>query len=463
MDDLLLARQIKDVPITIKGIPDQTGQLQVGRQDMLISAIAKMSRRSNAFAYIDFKSDPYVADLKYGDIVLDSVSQGRGELPRFFIAGSITQLDEGATATSQSGGVRALGVDLGASKSQTSSIITMDMHIGAIQTGRLLNYANSKNSIAFSKSDKGVDGGAELSKNGVFYQFAVSRSEGAGQAARTLIEFTAIESLGKLAGVPYWQCLGMSGDHPEIKREREDLFSRMSRNERNLFGQSALSSQGAYKGPIDGKDSVAFSDALAKFQDSRSLRVSGLMDLPTYLALDSSAGKPPIASSDPTEEAKRDTPRETELAAKSGVKSDLPPLSLKLTPAFSAQRVGDKIAVKAILNDDAYLYCYYRNAVGEIARVFPNRSQPSPYVPGGAMISVPDESAWFELYADHPNSQEAVACFASRNEFGPRLPEALKTDDVVPINIGSWDKFLSVVTEAAGQGTVGAVQGFKIQ
>ena len=460
MDDLFAAKKIEGVPITIKGIPDQTGDLRVGRHDMLISAIAKMSRRSDAFSYLDFKDagDPYTKDIPYTDLVLNQALSGNQALPKYFISGSITQLDEGTSASSQGGGARVMGVDIGASKSRTTSIISMDMHIGSLDSGKLLNFANSRNSIAFSKSDRSLDGGAELSKNGVFYQFAVSRSEGAGQAVRTLIEFTAIETLGKLTNVPYWQCLGMAADNPEILRERQDAFSRMSVADRTTYGQQALSGAGIYKGAIDGIVNRAFTDAVASFQRSQNIQMSGRLDMQTYLALEKSA-KNFSAVPKANKEQKVAAPR----PAPSPTRAEAAQLKLVLTPYIKTPKVGDSLSVAATLSEDAYLYCYYQDGSGAMARIFPNRSQPSAYVPGGKSIAVPGSQAWFELFAEQSGSQEAIACFASKNEFGPYLPDVLRKDDVVPLQLGTLDDLIAVISQTAGPNAVGAVEFFKVQ
>mgnify|MGYP003377281780 CR=1 FL=1 len=59
------------------------------------------------------------------------------------------------------------------------------------------------------------------------FSFATTRSEGTSQAARNMVELAAIEVVGKLTRLPYWQCLGMRDDEPEVQRETEDWFLAM--------------------------------------------------------------------------------------------------------------------------------------------------------------------------------------------------------------------------------------------
>ncbi|HZX29734.1 MAG TPA: hypothetical protein VFF03_00140, partial [Rhodocyclaceae bacterium] len=54
MDELFLAYGKNGIVITSTGIPDETGKVRTGTKEMLISAVAKMTVKSNAFEFIDF-------------------------------------------------------------------------------------------------------------------------------------------------------------------------------------------------------------------------------------------------------------------------------------------------------------------------------------------------------------------------------------------------------------------------
>lgn len=445
MDDLFVAYKISKLPLTIKGIPDHTGQLQAAHQDMLISAISRMSRRSNAFEYYDLQSlaTPYAASDPFTGALANQ------KLPALMIRGAMSQLDEGTVATSKGGGIRAYGVDLGGNKGRTVSIVSMDMHVAETATGRVLHFANSRNSIAFSKSDKSMDGGAEIAKNGLFFQFSISQSEGMAQAVRTLIEFTAIETLGKLTGTPYWRCLGMSGKNPEIVRERREAFDRLSVSERIRHGKRTLGGMGRYTGAIDGAPSTEFSDALATFQSERGIQATGEMNEVTYLALEdtatSLAGSPPQRQTPPTPAF----PGRLKLAL------------LATSPAGPA-RVGDIARAVAKLDDDGYLYCYYRDGKGSVARVFPNRWQPDAFVKKNSDVEVPARSAGFDIKLEQANVEEMIVCFASRREFGTELPDGLKRDDMAAVDAGSFQAFAQTMNAAAGSTGAAAAVVFKV-
>jgi hypothetical protein len=53
MDELFLANGKRGIVITSAGIPDATGKARAGDKEMMISAISKMTLKSNAFDFID--------------------------------------------------------------------------------------------------------------------------------------------------------------------------------------------------------------------------------------------------------------------------------------------------------------------------------------------------------------------------------------------------------------------------
>ncbi|MGI9452391.1 MAG: DUF4384 domain-containing protein, partial [Geminicoccaceae bacterium] len=84
-------------------------------------------------------------------------------------------------------------------------------------------------------------------------------------------------------------------------------------------------------------------------------------------------------------------------------------------------------------NQDAFVYCYYADASGNVARVFPNQFQPDSYLPAGDTVKVPGENAGFDIVLDRPDTDEKVACIASTNELALRLPDEMKMPDLTPI------------------------------
>ena len=73
MDELLYAYGKQGIAITSTGIPDETGKVKTGTKEMLITAVSKMTVKSNAFDFIDFHS---------GADDLGALFAARGEIGR---------------------------------------------------------------------------------------------------------------------------------------------------------------------------------------------------------------------------------------------------------------------------------------------------------------------------------------------------------------------------------------------
>jgi hypothetical protein len=93
---------------------------------------------------------------------------------------------------------------------------------------------------------------------------------------------------------------------------------------------------------------------------------------------------------------------------------------------------------------DAYVYCFYQDATGVVARIFPNRFQPDPFLRAGVRIEIPPAGAKsFALRFDKANATEAVACLGADREVGLRLPDRLKAQDLAPLPVSGLDDVAS--------------------
>jgi hypothetical protein len=108
-------------------------------------------------------------------------------------------------------------------------------------------------------------------------------------------------------------------------------------------------------------------------------------------------------------------------------------------------RIGETLVVAVEPTNDAYVYCYYQDASGTVARIFPNRFQPDPFLQGGTRIEIPPAGQKsFAIRFDKPGGTEAVACIGADREVGLRLPNRLKAQDLEPLPVNGLD-------EVAGQ------------
>ncbi|HJS84274.1 MAG TPA: DUF4384 domain-containing protein, partial [Acetobacteraceae bacterium] len=103
-------------------------------------------------------------------------------------------------------------------------------------------------------------------------------------------------------------------------------------------------------------------------------------------------------------------------------------------------RVGESLTLEVQPTQDAYLYCYYQDAEGTVARIFPNRVQPDAFVHGNTLIRVPPSNGGFDIRFDKAGGHEVVACFAAGSEIGLKLPNTLKQQDLTPLPVRGLDE-----------------------
>ena len=264
-------------------------------------------------------------------------------------------------------------------------------------------------------------------------------------AIRSLVELSAIEVMGKLTEVPYWRCLRIEQTNPEMVAEARSWFESMSQQERVVFTQRALTSTGFYSGAINGVYDESTKAASSRYQAKNGLIANGRIDFQLYRSLinaDLALGQKP-AQIDP-------------VAATDAVPV---PLGLTLTtPKGSAPiyRVQDLLQLAVTASQDAYVYCYYRDHNGTIARVFPNRFQPDPYAVAGRSFAIPSRESAFDIVFERPGAEEEVICLASYQEVGLRLPDYLKVADLTPLPVGSLDELAATFGQIDSTGLVQA-------
>ncbi len=429
MDDLYSAYGVRDVRITTKGIPDATGEIQAGTRDMLISAVSQMSARSRAFTFIDFEQvaegfGPPPDQRLYAQ-------QTRLVAPAYYIRGSVTSFDEGIVSDTIGGGIRVDGTGGGVNFDRTSSVVGVDMNIGEVATGLIVPGVSAQNSIAVSRRSLGGDVSFDVEilgeTVGGFMQAARSKSEGMHTALRTLIELNTIESLGRLVRVPYWRCLGIDQSDPRALARSQNMFGSLSQSERIEFVEKSLSSLGYYNGAVDGEMDRGLKDAIGRYQAENGLTATTGINAQLYASL---LGK----DFDLKERAEPVT------SSKAGYQELIKErlfVSVSDEMGLPVYAPGMTMRVNARLNTDAYLYCFYKDARGSVARIFPNRFQPNALSPGGRLIEIPGRQAGFDIFFDTPGATETVTCFASRDEVGTALPENLKVADLTPLPVSS--------------------------
>lgn len=435
MDDMFLAQGKRDIYITTAGIPDATGLIAAGTKEMFISAVSKMSAKSNAFQFVDY-------DVTQTDVQILSELVGLRQdfvAPSYYVRGAITQLDVGVLSSNANAAVSLPDVDLAASRDQIVSVVSMDLNVGKLVTRQIMPGISAENSIAVVQTGKGADVGGLIGKAGLSLSVSLNRSEGFHQAVRNLVELSTIEVLGKLTRVPYWQCLSIESTNPTFKAEARDWFDTMSPGEREGFVRAGLARAGYLPG---GTASAAdLSDAIARYQAQNDLVPNGRLDFELYYRLLASAsrGRAPVG------------PAASGVAAVT--QAHPAPRAILGTPRGPrpTYRLGEAMTVEVQPTQDAFVYCYYRDAGGQVARVFPNRFQPDAFVQARTLVQIPPASGQsFRIQFEHPGGEEAVVCLAAADELGSKLPETLRALDLAPLPVGGVEDVVAAFQAVGG-------------
>lgn len=429
MDRLFLAYGMRGIVITSAGVPDATQRIGGGTREMLISAFSRMSVNSRAFSFVDY--DPTQFDVvELHNLVGFSEDF---QIPKFYIRGAITQLDEGVLAENMSGGLALDVFDLSASKDQIVSIISLDLNMVRLRTRQVLPGISANNSIAVARKGLAGDTGATIGKAGLVFNIAMNKSEGKHQAVRTLMELSIIELAGKLTQVPYWRCLQIEAANPEMVAQQQSWYAGMSEQERVTFIQRALSGQGYYRGPVHGLMDGATHQAIGQYQANNGLIANGNINFHLYQSL---------LAQDLVLQGRPQAVQYQDAALPTAAPQPAPqvPLTLQVSEAKgpgAAYAVGENLRMTLAANRNAFLYCYYQDHAGNVARIFPNRYQPNALVTPGQNLTVPSVDAGFAIVFEQPGALEEVACYGSEREIGLLLPDNLKVADLTPLPVAS--------------------------
>jgi curli biogenesis system outer membrane secretion channel CsgG len=428
MDNLLWVHGKRDIYLTSNGVPDETGRLLGGTKEMLITAVSRMSDKSNAFSFVDFEPALDSVNALYWMVGV----RPEFRAPSYYIRGAVTQLDENVLADAASAGISLPKLDLSVSKDQIVSVISLDLNVGELTTRRILPGITASNSIAVVQSGQGADAGGIINKAGLSFQVSLNRSEGMHQALRTLVELSTIEVLGKLTRVPYWQCLGVEQTNPTFMAQARSWFDEMSAAERDTYAQRVLEAEGYLQ---NGGGAQALPAALGRWQADHDIIASGRMDFDTYQRMlaapsgktrQASAAPVPAAATAPAPQA----PPELTLTSTRGPKPEL--------------RAGEALVVEATPNSDGFLYCYYADADGHVSRIFPNRFQPDAFVEARRQVEIPPgPQPPFNIRMERGGATETIACVNSTQEAGLALPDKFKAEDLQVIPGTGLDDLLA--------------------
>lgn len=419
MDHLFIAYGVRELPILVEELADATKKVNAGTRDMLISAVAEMSKRSRAVRLITFGPD--VSNLA-NFLANAETKEAYQALPVFDIRGSISQLDEGVYKKQIEAGVTISSVGIGAAKTGDASILALDLSIINARDYTVVPGVVARNSALIYKQGAGADGDAEYKKFGINFGLTVSRNEGRAQALRTLVELAAIELMGKLTKVPYWICLGADPESDEVVREIHDWHYSMSVNDELVgYMQKQLRLRGAYAGEIDGETSEEFEQALIGYRKRLGLSDEAVIDedlLRTYWRMHHRqvAMLAPRATKTAAQ-----APANAPAAATAQAAKAPPVMAIEVRAPQKTFAAGEPILLSVSTTREAFVYCFLEDEDRKIRRFFPNRFVSDPRVAAGKPLALPGAMP-FALQMNDRGEAETVACFATQRDVLAQLP-----------------------------------------
>lgn len=440
MDNLMIRYDVRDVVVLVEDLEDNTGKVNAGTKDMLISAVSDMTKRSRAIRLIAFGNDS-------GNLVAFVTAAGKNNIysavPQYDIRGSISQLDNNVARRQADAG---LAVDddfgIGISGSAAGSILGIDLSIIRTEDLSLVPGVASRNSVVIFKTGDAVDGDASIKKSGINFSIFFGKDEGQTQALRNLVELAAIELFGKLLKLPYWQCLGIDPEHPDVVNELQDWYYAMSVHQEYVpYVQKQLRNRGFYRGPLDGQRNPEFRRAVLDYRSALAMESEGGADLAFFKAL-----------------LNRETPERASASAPAGTTSQVyaaapqvETLSLSVTTqdGRSVYRPGEPVALEVDASADGYLYCFLQDGAGRVQRFFPNRFQPDGYVSGSQAVRIPG-GAPYSITANEQGRTELVFCYLSKQEPRTRLPGEVMNLDFTDLPVSGKSELERLFQNATG-------------
>jgi Domain of unknown function (DUF4384) len=495
MDNTFIDYGVRDVSVLVEDLHDTTKKVNAGTQDMLISAVSDMTKRSRALRLVAFghESNNLIAFLQQAER-----KSAYAAVPQFDIKGSITQLDENLIRNQKDLGVSVNPyINLGVARDAASNMIALDLTMLSTNDLSIVPGVTSRNSVIIFKEGKGYDGDAAIRKFGISYNMNLSKSEGQSQALRNLVELAVIELFGKLTKTPYWTCLGADANDDSIRGEISDWYYAMQANSRelNAYFQNQLRVRQHYNGPVDGEPRPELDMAVAKYRKALGLSEEPKLDLDFFSAYLKANHKDVLAKSPPAPlppfkpsaqaaiaqpQAVAAAPIEKIEAAPQAKKPDAPPtqaapqsqvqakaapkapansqtlpLILTVAPLGNANKhkPGELVNLVVRPNRNAHVYCYLLDEEQKIQRFFPNRFAKDSLVSSTAPLQLPGNMK-FQIVANAQAAKETVACFATERDVMAELPASVTGTDFEALPVASINEVKSIFA-AVSRGALG--------
>ena len=461
MDRMLAAEQVPSTLVAVKGIPDPSGLFSTGTKEMVITALSRMSRTSQAFRVVDYEVDALKQDTVQTMTSL-LLNNGQIELrkPQIYVSGAISFGDKTVVSKRKSIGVSTANTDTGYSWDLLGTVVGLDLHLGDMNSRTLYPGLDSANELVVATGGRSVEIGGRATglprhiyRMGVQFEVAAEVNQGAGGAVRLLVDLATIELVGKWAKVPYWQCIDYEQNHPEFKRQMRTWFDEQSAVDRVTLAQRVLRAEGAWSGPVDGNDSTQLRNALATYQAALDLTPVGVVNFETYAGLLRSY----VGMTAEDKLASSYSPQSDELQPREHALPKNEPAHDGLALSLLGQKepllqVGSSVVVRIAPARTGFLYCYYKDAANVVSQIYPNPQQQAVVAQGKIGLMVPDVSQANSFLIETARAgSEQVYCAQTIKPLTGRIHAGLTEAKLSPIP--------SITTIEAVQQQIAAQEG----
>lgn len=285
MDHMFRQADMPTTLITAKQIPDVSGKIAVATKDMIVTAISQMSRLSNAFRYIDYEVDISRQDtVQNMTAIMLNNNQMQLQKPALYVSGAVSFVDQNIISNHFDAGTSANRLETGYSNNRNASLIGLDLHLGDFKTRTIIPGLDSANEVVIGNASQGLDLAGKIGSYGIQFNVGRDYSQGSGAAIRTLVDLAMIELVGKWSRLPYWRCLTLDQNHPELQRQLRDWYEAGSPTAHSKLVKTALASLGYMKADqiSEPNNTEAFKTVLGKYQADSGMVVTGVIDFATY-------------------------------------------------------------------------------------------------------------------------------------------------------------------------------------
>jgi Domain of unknown function (DUF4384) len=446
MDLMFRQAELPTTLVTSKQIPDASTKVAVATKDMIVTALSQMSRLSNAFRFIDYEVDISRQDtVQNMTAIMLNNNQMQLQKPAVYVTGSLSFVDQNVINNHFDAGTSATRLETGYSSNRNATIIGLDLHLGDFRTRTIIPGLDSANEVVIGNASQGLDLAGKIGSYGVQFNVGRDYTQGTGAAVRTLVDLAMIELLGKWSRLPYWRCLTLDQNHPDLQRQMRDWYEEGSPAVRSKLVKTSLVSQGymTARQSTEPDNSANFKLALGKFQADSGMVVTGVIDFATYervmhsyTKLDAEGKLITVGwnpnNAIPVPALASELVTQADLDAVIFSEKSMPRvIDLQIENAQLdkyAYEVGDQIFLSTSVSRASHVYCYLQEATGKVLRLLPNATNPESLIGANLAVRMPDwmsNKPGFILDAAAPGN-ESVMCLATDEDIMPKLPAPLQ-------------------------------------